>query len=86
MYPPSVALKDELGKLDAPLLLHLLYEFEQTAMVSTVTSNDISSAAEQVVAVLHTPDELVELLAAVSTADHYRLSPRFAYRVEELVY
>ena len=29
MYPPSVALQDELGKLDLPLLLHLHDEIKK---------------------------------------------------------
>jgi hypothetical protein len=33
MNPTPVALKNKLNKLDLPLLLHLLYEAEQFAMV-----------------------------------------------------
>ena len=86
MNPPSIALPYQLGKLDAPLPVHLLYELEQTTVVGSVASDDISSAAEDMVAVLHTPDERIELLAAVATANHNGLSPRFAYGVKELVY
>ena len=32
MYPAPVALKDELREAYLPLLLHLLYEVEQTAI------------------------------------------------------
>ena len=32
MYPAAIALKDELGKLNLPLLLHLPYEVEQPAI------------------------------------------------------
>jgi hypothetical protein len=41
MNPPSVALPYQLGKLDAPFPVHLLDEFEQAAMVGSVTSDDI---------------------------------------------
>jgi hypothetical protein len=84
--PPSVAFPYQLGKLDAPLPVHLLDELEQTAMVGSVTSDDIGSTAEHVVAVLHTPDERVELPAAIARGHHDGLSPRFADGVEELVY
>ena len=86
MNPSPVALKDELGEAYLSLLLHLLYEFEQTAMVGSVTSDDIGSTAEHVVAVLHTPDERVEFLTAVARGHNDGLSPRFADGVEELVY
>ena len=81
MYPTSVALPDELGEAYLSRLLHLLYELEQATMVSLVTGNDIRSATEHVVTVLHAPDERIELLASVSAADNYRFSPRFAYGV-----
>ena len=86
MYPTSVALPDELREAYLPLLLHLLDEFEQPSVVSLVASDDIGGAAEDVVAVLHASDERVEFLAAVATAHHDGLAPRFAYGVEELVY
>ena len=86
MNPSSIALKDELSELDAPLLLHLHDEAEQTAVVGPVTSNNIGRTAEDVVAILGTTHQGVELLAAVATTDHNRLAPRFAYGVEELVY
>ena len=86
MYPSPIALKDELGEANLPLLLHLLYHLEQPAVVSLVTSNDIRSATEEVVAVLHAPNERVELLAAVARGHHDGLSPRFADGVKELVY
>ena len=38
------------------------------------------------VTILHTPDERVELLAAVARGYHDGLSPRFADGVKELVY
>ena len=78
MNPAAIALKGELGKLDAPLPVHLLYEFEQSAMVGSVTCDDIGCTAEHVVAILHTPDERVELLAAVARGYHDGFSPRFA--------
>ena len=86
MNPPSVAFPYQLGKLDAPLPVHLLYELEQAAVIGSVTSDDIGCAAEEVVTVLHAPDERVEFLAAVATADHYRFTPCLAYGVKELIY
>ena len=86
MYPTAVALPDELREAYLPLLLHLLDEFEQTAMVGSVTSDDIGCTAEHVVAVLHASDERVEFLAAVARGHYDGLSPRFADGVEELVY
>ena len=87
MYPAAVVLKDELGELDAALLVHLLYEFEETSMVGLVAScNDIGRAAEDVVAVLRAAHEFVELLAAVAAGDDDGSAPRFTYGVEELFY
>ena len=86
MYPPPVALPNQLGKLDAPLLMHLLYYFEQLAMIGSVTRNDIGGTAEEMGAILGASHQGVELFAAIAAAHHDRLAPRFAYRVEELVY
>ena len=86
MYPTSIALPNELRETYLPLLLHLLYHLEQAAVVGSVASYDIGRATQHVVAVLHAPNERIELLAAVSTADYDGLSPRFADGVEELVY
>ena len=81
MYPTAIALPDELREAYLPSLLHLLYEFEQATMVGLVASNNICRATKDMVTVLHTADERIELLASVSAADNYRLSPRFAYGV-----
>ena len=81
MYPTSVALPYQLSEAYLPLLLHLLYELEQATMVGLVASNNICRATKDMVTVLHTADERIELLASVSAADNYRLSPRFAYGV-----
>jgi hypothetical protein len=86
MYPPSIALPDELSKPNLSLLLHLLDELEQTAMVGSVACDDIGCATEHVVTVFHTPDERVEFLAAVARGYHDGLSPRFADGVKELFY
>ena len=86
MNPAAIALKDELGKLDAPLPVHLLYELEQAAVIGLVACDDIRRAAEHVVTVLHTPNERVEFLTAVARGHHDGLAPRFADGVEELVY
>ena len=55
-------------------------------MVGLVARNDIGSAAKDMVTILHTPDERVELLAAVARGYHDGLTPRFADGVEELLY
>ena len=86
MNPPSVAFPYQLGKLDASFLLHLLYEFEQPTMVGLRARNDVGCTAEEVVAVLGSAHEGVELLAAVARGYHDGLAPRLAYGVEELVY
>ena len=86
MYPPPIALPDQLGKLDAPLLLHLPYHLEQLAMIGLVASNDIRRTAEEMVAILGATHQGVELFAAIAAAHCDRLAPRFAYGVEELVY
>ena len=86
MYPASIALPYQLGEAYLPLLLHLLYEVEQPAVVGLVARDDVCCTAKHVVAVLHATHERVEFLAAVATGHHYRLAPRLAYGVEELVY
>ena len=86
MNPPPVALPNKLSKPNLPRLLHLLNEFEQTAVIGLVACDDIGSTAEHVVAVLHTPDERVELLTAVARGHHDGLAPRFADGVKELFY
>ena len=86
MYPPSIALPNKLSKPNLTQLLHLLYEFEQTTVISLVTGNDIRSATEEVVAVLCSAHERVEFLAAVARGHHDGLAPRFTDGVKELVY
>ena len=86
MYPSPIALKDKLGEAYLSLALHLLYELEQAAVIGLVACDDIGCATEHVVAVLHTPDERVEFLTSIATADHYRLTPRLAYGVQQLLY
>ena len=86
MYPATIVLKDELGEAYLPLPLHLLYQLEQPSMVGLVARNDVSGAAEDVVAVLHASDERVEFLAAVARGDHDGLTPHLAYGVEQLLH
>ena len=86
MNPTSIALPDELREAYLPRLLHLLDELEQAAVIGLVASYDVGCTAEHVVAVLHTPDERVELLASISTTHHDGLSPRFADGVKELLH
>ena len=86
MYPATIVLKDELGEAYLPLALHLLYEVEQPAVVGLVARYQVGSAAQQVVTVLCPTHERVEFLAAVATGHHYRLAPRLAYGVEELLH
>ena len=66
MNPTSIALPYQLREAYLPLLLHLLDEFEQATMVGLVTGNDIRSATEHVVTVLHAPDECIESLTSTS--------------------
>ena len=86
MEPTIVVLCDELGEADLSCLLHLHDELEQAAVVGPVASDDIGSAADEVVAVLGSAHEGVELLAAVARGDHDGLAPRLAYGVQELFY
>ena len=86
VYPTPIALPYQLGEAYLPLALHLLYEVEQPAVVGLVTRYQVGSAAKHVVAVLHATHERVEFLAAVATGHHYRLAPRLAYGVEELLH
>ena len=86
MEPTIVVLCDELGEADLSCLLHLHDELEQAAVVGSVASDDIGSAAEEVMAMCGSAHEGVELLAAVPRGDHDGLAPRLAYGVQELVY
>ena len=86
MYPAAIALPNKLGEFDASFLLHLLYQLEQTTMVSLVARDEVCSTSQQVVTVLCSTHERVQLLTSIATADHDRCSPRLAYGVEELVY
>ena len=84
--PSSISLPDELGETYLPRLQHLLYELEQLAVVGPVACDNIGGTAEEMVAILGASHQGVELFAAIAAAHHDRLAPRFAYRVEELVY
>ena len=86
MEPPAIAFPDELGEADLSCLLHLYDELEQAAVVGPVSGDDIGSTAEEMVTVLGSAHEGVELLAAVARGDHDGLAPRLAYGVQELVY
>ena len=66
VYPSSVAFPDELGEAYLPLLVQLLYEAEQSVVVSLVARNEVGSAAQEVVAVLRSTHKCIELLAAVA--------------------
>ena len=66
MYPTPIALPYQLGEAYLPLLLHLLYEVEQPAVVGLVARYQVGSAAQQVVTVLCPTHERVEFLAAVA--------------------
>ena len=66
MYPTSVALPDELGEAYLPLPLHLPYEVEQATVVRLVACDNVSSAAQHMVAVLCSTYKCIELLAAVA--------------------
>ena len=81
MDPAAVALPNQLGEAYLSLLLHLLDETEQLAVVGPVAGDEVGCTAEQVVTILHTAHELVELLAAVARGHHDGLAPRLAYGV-----
>ena len=81
MYPTSVALPYQLSETYLPLLLHLLYELEQLAMVGLRATDDVRCAAEDMVAILGTAYQGVELLAAIPAAHDDGLAPRRAYGV-----
>ena len=66
MYPPAVALPNQLGEAYLPSLQHLLYEFEQTTMVGLVARDEVGCTSEDVVTVLHATHECIEFLAAVT--------------------
>ena len=66
MYPTAVALPDELREAYLPLLLHLLDEFEQPAVISLVPRNDICCAAQHMVTILCSTHKCIKLLAAVA--------------------
>ena len=86
VYPTITFFCNKLCELEVTLLLHLHDELEQLAVVGTVAGDEVGGTPEDVVAVLGTTHERVELLAAVATADNDGLAPRFAYGVEELLY
>ena len=86
MYPAETVFGNQLRELYLPLLLHLLNELEQATVISLVASDDVCSATEDMVTVLHASHEFVEFFAAVATADHYRFTPCLAYGVKELIY
>ena len=66
MYPPAVTLPNQLGEAYLPLLLHLLYEFEQTTVVGLAARNEVGSAAQEVMAVLRPTHKCIKLFAAVA--------------------
>ena len=86
MDPSSIVLEDELGELDTSLLLHPLYEAEQLAVVRPVATDEVGRTAYEVMAVLGTTHQLVQLLAAVARGYHDGLAPRFADGVEQLLH
>lgn len=46
MNPTAIALPNKLSKPNLPRLLHLLYEFEQTAVVGLVARDEVCRTAE----------------------------------------
>ena len=84
--PAVVVFCDELGEADLSRLLHLHDHAKQAAVVGSVPGDEVGSAAEEVMAVLGTAHEVVELTAAVARGYHDGLAPRLTYGVKELVY
>jgi hypothetical protein len=66
MYPPAIALPDELRETYLPLLLHQLHHLKQLAMLSLRPRNDVGSTAEEIVTVLDASHERVQLLATIA--------------------
>ena len=66
MYPAPVALPNQLGEAYLPRLLHLPNEVKQLTVLRLVTRDDIRRAAEQVMTVLRTPNERIQLLASIA--------------------
>ena len=86
MYPPPIALPDELGEAYLPLPLHLLYEFEQATVIGPIPCYQVCRAAQHMVAVLCSTYKYIELLAAVARGDHDGFPPRLAYGVKKLLH
>ena len=86
MYPAAIALPDELGKPNLPLLLHLPDEVEQATVVGFRACNQVCRATQHVVTVLCPAHERIQLLTSIAAADYDRCSPRLAYGVKELGY
>lgn len=86
VYPSSSTLPDELGKLDPSLPLHLLDEVEQPSVVGPVAGDEVGGTAQEVMAVLRSAHEGIQLGTAVAAAHDDGLAPRLADGVEELVY
>ena len=85
MYPAPIALPDELGKPNLPLLLHLSDEVEQATVVGLRACNQVCRATQHVVTVLRAAHERIQLLTSIAAADYDRCSPRLTYGVEKLL-
>ena len=79
--PAKVLLGDELGEANLAFALHLLYELEEPAVIGPIAGNEICSTSDEVMTMLGTANELVELLAAVARAHHDGLAPRLTDRI-----
>ena len=86
MYPATIALPNELREAYLSLLLHLPYEVEQLAVLRFRACYKVCCTSQQMVTILCSTHELIQLFAAVSTTDYDRCSPRLAYGVKELLY
>lgn len=84
VYPSSAAFPNELCEPDGSLLLHLDDEAKQFAVFGPCAADEVGSTAEDVVTVLGTAYQGVQLFAAVSAAHDDRSTPCCAYRVEKL--
>ena len=78
MQPAVVILCDELGEAYLTLALHLLYHTEQPAVIIPVAGDEVSRAAQQVMAVLRSAHEGIQLGTAVAAAHDDGLAPRLA--------
>ena len=86
MYPATVVLPDELSEPYAAFALHLYDEIEEPAMLLHTATDEVGSTSDEVMAMGGAAHQVVEFLATIATTDKDGAAPRFAYRIEQLLY